>query len=368
MKCKWRTTIPLMLLLFFFILDAKNVCMGAQDGIELCIKSLIPSLFPFFLITTMLNSRLNGQSISFLAPVCRICGIPRGAESIFLLGIIGGYPVGTQCIQQSYKSGTLCKRDAVRMMGFCNNAGPAFLFGLISGMFTDAYITWIIWLIQILSSLLVGVLLPMKSHNKIIPSSVNAVSVQQAMKTSIINIANICGWVIWFRVILHLLFRWVLWTLPTEGRTIIAGLLELSNGCIMLQHISNPGLRFIACSVITGFGGICVAMQAASITKDLGLGLYIPGKLLQTILCFILSGILQYFIFDAADQWEISPVIFTIAAALCIGLIFLLRKIAVDFSKILVYNESKDARKRSKACCFEKSSHAPAAIASMLQN
>lgn len=368
MKYKKRATIPLLLLLFFFILDAKTVCAGAEDGIELCIKSLIPSLFPFFIITTMLNSRLNGRSISFLAPICKVCGIPRGMESIFVLGILGGYPVGAQCIQQSFHSGLLSKQDAARMLGFCNNAGPAFLFGLISGMFSTPYITWTIWLIQIISALLVGISLPMKSHVTTSPASETVISMQQAVKQSIINIITICGWVIWFRVILQEIFRWILWMLPIAGRTVLAGFLELSNGCFMLQQITNPGLRFIICSSMAGFGGLCIAMQVSAVTKDLGLGLYFPGKILQTVLCFILSGFAQYFIFDEVDLFPITPVIFLITLTACMVLIFTIRKITVDFSKTMMYNSSKCERKRAKVCCFEKSSQNPAAIANMLPN
>lgn len=332
----------------------------------LCIKSLIPSLFPFVIITTMLNSQLQGYSTSVLAPIGKLCGIPRGQESIFLLGILGGYPVGAQCIYQSYQQRTIDKKDAIRLLGFCNNAGPSFLFGIIGGMFSDSHTIWLLWGIHILSSLLTGILLPGRSNAEGISVPSRRLSIHQAMKISVKNMANICGWVIWFRVVLHLLFRWILWGVPVVWRVILSGLTELSNGSLMLLQIENPGLRFVFASVFVGFGGICVAMQTASATDKLGLGLYFPGKFIQTFLSFLFSGFVQFIIFDPADQWKIPIWVLGLAVVLGTGIIFIIRKITVDFMRSMMYNDLKDARKRSKACCFEKSSPAPAAIASML--
>ena len=83
------------------ILDSKTALAGAQSGVELCIRTVIPSLFPFFLFSILLTTSLMGRRIRILRPLCRLCRIPEGAESILIAGCLGGYPVGAQCVSQA---------------------------------------------------------------------------------------------------------------------------------------------------------------------------------------------------------------------------------------------------------------------------
>lgn len=142
------------------ILDSKTALAGAQSGVELCIRTVIPSLFPFFLFSILLTTSLIGRRIPILRPVCRLCRIPGGAESILIAGFLGGYPVGAQCVSQAYRAGQLSHRDARRMLGFCNNCGPAFLFGMAAALFREWWAPWSLWGIHIFSALCVGVLIP----------------------------------------------------------------------------------------------------------------------------------------------------------------------------------------------------------------
>ena len=49
--------------------------------------------------------------------------------------------------------------------------------------------------------------------------------------------------------------------------------------------------RMLAASGLISLGGLCVGMQTVSVTEGLGLGSYIPGKLLQTALSLTLTGV-----------------------------------------------------------------------------
>lgn len=290
------------------ILDSRTAMDGAQEAIALCVQSVIPSLFPFLILAGILTPSLISLNTPLLRPLGRLVGIPSGAEGILLTGLLGGYPVGAQMVTKAWEDRHLSREDAGRMLSFCNNCGPAFLFGILGVKFPEMWMVWVIWGIHILSAILVGILLPGKSKKSCRPAAEQSFSITQAMKAAVKTMGFICGWVILFRIILAFLDRWVLWLLPTDLRVFVYGLLELTNGCCCLETVSNTGLRFILCSVLLSFGGVCVLMQTASVTGKLGLGRYWTGKILQTLISCICSYFLQYFLFLPNEKVTIPPI------------------------------------------------------------
>ena len=109
-------------------------------------------------------------------------------------------------------------------------------------------------------------------------------------------------------------------------QVLITGLLELSNGCIQLTALSCEGLRFIIASVFLSLGGICVALQTASVTEDIPKDLYFPGKLLQCCFCVAACSPLQV-LFPFADRFTSSiPLKLSIAVGTILILLFRYRK------------------------------------------
>ena len=292
-------TIALCMLLL--ILDTKTAVNGASEAIELCIRVLVPSLFPFFLVSILLTDLLSGAS-PVARPIGTLLKIPQGSESLFLVGMLGGYPVGAQSIRQASENGSLSKQDATRMMAFCNNAGPAFLFGVISTQFPNNMYTWLIWVILIVSSVLTAFILPVTGSGNVTMHSAGRISLTQAMEKSIKSLSGVCAWVIIFRVILAFLERWFFWMLPTTCRVIVQILLELANGSIALNQIDNVGVRFLVATAALSLGGFCVLLQTMSVSGTLGIGKYIPGKLVQTGISIFLS-IPMIFVLN----YDISP-------------------------------------------------------------
>lgn len=291
------TGISSALAMLLFVLDSQTAFAGAKDGITLCIYTVIPSLFPFFVITALISSIFVGQSIPLLRPLGRLSGVPEGGECILLLGLIGGYPVGAQVIADTYRSGQIDQDTAKRLLGFCSNAGPAFLFGMVATQFSSKQIPWLLWGIHVISALIVGLLLPNKEKTTCRLRTSTSVTLPQALEQGIRITASVCGWVVLFRVIIAICQRWFLWLFSQELQAIFAGLLELSNGCSTLRSISSEALRFVFSSCMLAFGGICVGMQTISVTKGIGTGMYFPGKLLQCLVSFLLAGGAQYLVY-----------------------------------------------------------------------
>lgn len=292
--------------MLILILDAKTALAGAIEGVNLCIQVLIPSLFPFLVLSAIVTSSLLGTGLPILKPVGSLCGIPKGGESLLAAGLLGGYPVGAKNVTDAYKSGGLHRQDAQRMLGFCNQAGPAFIFGLLGQQFDRISTVWLLWGIHIVSALAVGALTRKDASTRCIQ---NSASTQQVMVNSLKAMATICGWVILFRILTVFLERWFLWRFPTAIRVLLTGLLELTCGCVQLSQLEHPGIRFLIASVLLSLGGCCVLLQTASVSAPLGIKDFIKGKLLQCALSVIVSCVIlqMRYGFQYAYLWLILP-------------------------------------------------------------
>lgn len=321
------------------ILDGKTAFNSAQEGVKLCLYTVIPALFPFFILSCVISSHLLGKKIPFLLSIGKLCKIPQGSESLLLVGFLSGYPVGAQLVTQAYKEGNLQRKTAQRMLGFCSNAGPAFLFGMLSPLFRNPLVPWCLWAVHITSALLTGWLLPGENaKNCTLPSS-KPISFHQSLLQSIKSISIVCGWVIIFRIILGFFRRWFLWMVPTPLQVLISGLTELSNGCIQLHQIPVEGIRFILAGVMIGFGGLCVIMQTCSVTQGLGLRYYFPGKLLQTLITTVLCCLLQKVIFPPEQTIHISETLTILPLAVtAFSFWHIRRKKVVAIKRRLLYN------------------------------
>lgn len=320
------SVLMLALSLLVLILDAKTSLKGAAKGVSLCLEVVIPSLFPFLFLSAMLPSRLLGRKIKGTKWLCNLCGIPEGAESLLFLGFIGGYPVGAGLVTEAYKQGSISREVASRMLGFCNNAGPGFIFGMVGGLFPNKKVVWLLWLIHIISAIFVSVVLPNKSTDHCVIIQKSPESTTGALESSMRTMLRICGWVIIFRVILAILDRWLLWLFPQEVSVIVSGILELTNGISGLYSLPNAGTRFVLSSIMLSFGGVCIYMQTTSVSKGLDCGTYFPGKVLQCLISTLLSAHLQNFLFTRNDQIHIPTVFLIILFAGTCSAILLLQK------------------------------------------
>lgn len=257
------------------ILDGRTALLSAREGIGLCMNAVIPSLFPFLLLSGHIGEA------PMLRPLGRLCRVPEGAEGLLIPAFLGGYPLGAGSVGAAYREGWLKKEDAERLLAFSNNCGPAFLFGMAGQMFPRRWVAWGLWGIHLTGAVLTARLLgPRALATAPLPRR-QGKSLSDAMVPAVKAMAMICGWVVAFRVVIGFLNRWVLSFLPPEGRVLAMGLLELTNGCFGLGMVENVKVRFLLCALLLALGGGCVAMQTAAVTRGLSLGFYWRGKALQ---------------------------------------------------------------------------------------
>ena len=121
-------------MLFFVICSAfalfpEQVLCGAQNGLALCINAVIPSLLPFMLVSSCIIKSKFSRPLG--AVLERVLGTLTGMSSAgcvcFITGILGGYGAGARSVVESYREKQISKKEAQRLLAFCNNAGPLFI-------------------------------------------------------------------------------------------------------------------------------------------------------------------------------------------------------------------------------------------------
>lgn len=271
--------------LLVLIMDNETAMFGAQEGVDLCIRSVIPSLFPFLYLSGIITGALSSAAED---------SNPRTFRRILLVtGYLGGYPVGAQSTVQAYRKKLIAPQEVKRLLICCNNPGPAFIFGIAASAFDEKWIIWVLWAIHITSSLVTYWLIVPDIHD---PRG--SYSQSNFIRTSpflecIRNMAQICGWIILFRVLICILEYRCLNPLPRTWQIAVCGLLELTNGCIALDKIHCLGLRFCMCALFLSFGGCCTLIQTHCVTNGLHTKSYVLGKLLEGCCSFLLAYILQ---------------------------------------------------------------------------
>ena len=118
---RWLITLTASLsgVLAVLLLCRESVAaQGVRDGIDLCITSVIPALFPFFAAAQLLVSLGAAEVLGRGAgPLFRrLFGIGGAGASAFLLGLIGGYPVGAKTTESLVRQGLLPPEDGALLL------------------------------------------------------------------------------------------------------------------------------------------------------------------------------------------------------------------------------------------------------------
>lgn len=318
--------------LLILIFDSRTALTGIQEGIELCLRTLIPSLFPFCVFGTMLTETMLGSKIRIFRPISKGFRIPEGSESLLIIGWLGGYPIGAQSVADAYHNGHLSPHDARKLAIVCNNPGPAFLFGVLGTIIPGRRYLFLLWMVQILSSLLVALMIPGSPQQMKSIRRNNSTPFTQILKKSSISMVNICASVVLFRMVLEFAQRWFLWAVPDQCSIILSGILELSNGCIRLTDVSDPAIQLILASGLLCFGGFCVWMQTISVCRGLTISRYLIWKTVQSILCMSITSMVVL-------PWQKSIYTFSVFISLLAYFLVSNRKKGIAFGKALLYNK-----------------------------
>lgn len=297
---------------------------AAREGLRLCYNVILPSLFPFFVLSALVvDLGLAGYIGRALEGIMRpLFNVPGACASAFALGFVGGYPVGARTALSLYQKGMCTKTEAERLLAFCNNSGPAFILGVVgAGVFASSKVGLLLYLAHAAASVCVGFLFRFykregKRRERRASPTFEAERITAAftgaIKNSFLSTLNICAFVVFFTVVIKLLFlsgllpglAGVLGALLSPlgfstqwAERLLTGLIELTSGVWTLTGAGTMSGKLSMAAFLLGWAGLSVHCQVLSFIGGSGLSVktYIGGKLLHGGLSALFIGLLLRF-------------------------------------------------------------------------
>jgi len=143
-------------------LYAKETSEAAKDAIYLCLDVVIPSLFPFFVLSRLTVPFLRNFSCPrFLRRLIQgLTGLPYYVLPTIALGYLSGYPTGAKLARDMLDEGLLDSNQASRLIAVANNCSPLFIIGTVgAGLFRSIRIGFILLAVHWISGLIAALIL-----------------------------------------------------------------------------------------------------------------------------------------------------------------------------------------------------------------
>ena len=271
---------------------------AAKSGLALCYNVIIPSLFPFFVLSSLvvelgLAGYLGRLLEGLMRPLFHVSG---ACASAFALGFIGGYPVGAKTAISLYENGMCTKTEAERLLAFCNNSNPVFLISVLGvGVFGSVRAGVWLWLVPGLSALLTGLVFrgsgKSASRQELTRRPpFRAVSFAEAftgaVRSSLAGILSVCAFVVFFYVLAQPLTA-------MGGRlgAVLVAALELFS---LTPLLTADAFGFLLAAAAAGWGGLSVLCQTLAVLEGSGLRLRncFLGKVVQSAFSLLLAALL----------------------------------------------------------------------------
>lgn len=304
---KLRRAFPLataLVLLGLMLLCSGDAVEGAKRGLSICGNLIIPSLFPFFVLSFLLNDLgLPGYLGRLFEPITKtLFGVSGASASAFVIGVTGGYPLGASCVADLCRRGDLSQEDGNKLLTFCNNSGPAFIIGAAGvGIFRSSTVGLCLYGTHILAALVTGLFLSGHGCSKtssprvLIAGTSLSQSLPEAIKRATLQMLTVCGFVVFFSVLTGLLdslgvFSAIYGKIAVYTgyelrltRAVLTGILELSCGIAALEGAAVTPLNLAVCAFLIGFGGISVCMQTVAVLSgtNIKVSRHIAGRLMN---------------------------------------------------------------------------------------
>ena len=273
-----------------------------KKGLLLCANTIIPSLFPFMVLSEIAISAGIGDVMGkyLKKPMSRLFGVSGSGACAFLLGVLCGFPVGAKSAVTLYDNGKISKQECEKLITFCNIPSISFIVNIVgSTVFKSSRIGWMFWASVVISSLVIGMinnLFCKKQDKKILldfeenvaENKFCAGSFVRAVERSAKSTIIICAYVIFFSSLMGIIKAPLeFFNVPEFLRIAICGLLEMTTGTAECVNIEPLSSRAVFCAFFIGWSGLSVHFQIFSICegRDLHFKNYLLMKLLQGIIC-----------------------------------------------------------------------------------
>lgn len=296
-----KTLFRVLLLCFFgyLFLFPQKALQGAQNGLLLWFYTILPTLLPFFILSSLLFQR--GERAERPRKLFSGSRLSARGWQVFVTGFFCGAPLGASLTADLYENRQLTRSQAGFLLAVTANPSLAFLLNYVMRQnpfplpqqlllfYLPYLLCTVFWYCRFLAGKRQELPADTAQEEAEKKEMSPPVSSGEMMDISIMNgfelITRLGGYIILCSIgltVFELLpERWALL------RLLLCCLLEMTTG---IQQTALAGLLPKTCLLLTlccaSFGGLCIYLQIHSVLskKQLPVSLCLKAKLLQTLL------------------------------------------------------------------------------------
>ena len=287
-------------------------------GVNLFIASILPTLFPYFFITTILfelkQTRLFSNKLSPL--FSKFFHVGKASCFAFIVGVFSGYPIGAMTVASLKNNGFIDDGESVRSSILCSTCSPYFCLysvGIIA--FNNLSIGIVIFLIHLFCSLVVSLIFSKLNKNKTFCTKTplpkhrdNGIFYDSVLSSAlaILCVGFIVAITYYFLQLLsyvkaldflsYLFCRLGLDKSLANGMSL--GIFEVGLGIKNISSTLSP-LSLSLTSALISFGGISYILQSVFFLKNVKIKTapFVSFTILKAVLSFAISFLIFSFVF-----------------------------------------------------------------------
>ena len=293
---------------FILFLIRSSVAINyMKKGLRLCAEAVIPSLFPFMIISELLIQSGVGQRVGRILakPTRLLFGISEAGACAFVLGAICGFPIGAKTLCALYDRGEITKRELERALTFCNNPGSAFVISAVGvALLGSVELGVALYGCVLLSAIIVGVFERLV-FGRFDGESGRGVTVDferkgaievftSAIQSSALSMLTVCAYVVFFSSFVGCIGSIIAEAdIPNVVTAMIFGFFEISSGMGAAVEVGSPLVAVILCAAGAGWSGLSVHFQIITICSGRWVSFkpFFVAKAAQGLICAALMWV-----------------------------------------------------------------------------
>lgn len=293
-----------IILLFYVLINNHVVFETISYSLDIWVNNLIPSMFPFFVISDILISYniVNYIPKFIINAFSFLFNIGPTSVTCFFLSLISGFPTSARNIKNYYNKGLLSLNEANHILLFTHFSNPIFILSTVSIFFLkNLNFGYIILISHYLGNFIIGLFLRNKStidnknYNKNYFvcqnfSKVLIISIKSAIDTLLLIVGTLTSFLIVSSFIVELL------NFPPYPSAILKGILEMTMGLKDLANLNIGDIyKVVISTMFISFGGISVHLQVISQIVDTDIKYF--NFFVARIYHALISGGIAYLLF-----------------------------------------------------------------------
>lgn len=282
---------------------SKQSAEGALNGLRFCVEVLVPSLFPFMVLSSFtVKSGICSYFEKPLGKITRVLfGLCGSCGTTIFLSLVGGFPVGARGISTLYREKIIGEKQAEQMAYFAVCSGPGFLITFVGmSLFKSPKIGLLLFCASAIVVVVLGLFsrffvakdenaFEAERQKKIALPLSNAIT--EAASDGSKACIDMCAMVVIFSSFIAICDYY------------LSGLPELEKCCYVLLEVTSAcnelcgSVKIEVIAFAVGFGGLCVHFQIFQALGDIKFSKckFFIFRIVQGIFTAVTAKILFYF-------------------------------------------------------------------------